>query len=238
MTPLRPLSFHLLRTAAVPGVVFVTWLGACSASGGDSHYGEGEGPTETGSSGGANAGPPATTPGQQGTTDPSEQEVCGNGIDDNDNGYADENCGCEVGATQPCFVGDPAHAGKGVCTMGSQTCVTRSTSNEFTMNVWDECVGSGAPGFETCDGLDNDCNGSVDDGCSCEEGSTLDCSTACGPAQQVCVGGAWTACNAKQPSPEVCDGEDNDCNGMVDEWVTQSCSSACGTGKRICVLGV
>ncbi len=203
MALFHPLSFKPLRAPALASLAFVGLLGACSASGGDPDYGQGEGTAGAPHSEDANSGPSGTTPGPRDTTEPSEQEVCGNGIDDDGDGLVDEGCGCEVGTTQPCFVGDPAHAGKGICAMGSQTCVTRSTSNEFTMNVWDECVGSGSPGFEICDGLDNDCNGSVDDGCSCEEGSTIDCSTACGPAQQVCVGGTWTACNAKQPSPEV-----------------------------------
>jgi len=39
-------------------------------------------------------------------------------------------------------------------------------------------------------------------------------------------------------STEVCDGEDNDCDGEVDEDIYQECSNACGTGSAICVDGI
>lgn len=41
---------------------------------------------------------------------------------------------------------------------------------------------------------------------------------ACQPGTQTCVAGSWGACEgAKGPSPETCDGVDNDCNGKVDD---------------------
>ena len=36
---------------------------------------------------------------------------------------------------------------------------------------------------------------------------------------------------------EVCDGEDNDCDGMVDEDLTRSCGTDCGTGVETCNMG-
>jgi len=38
-------------------------------------------------------------------------------------------------------------------------------------------------------------------------------------------------------SSEICDGEDNDCDGEVDEGLTQECASACGSGTEVCVNG-
>ena len=53
---------------------------------------------------------------------------------------------------------------------------------------------------EICDGLDNDGDGSVDDGCSCASGETQECHpSATGPAegcawgQQTCASGDWGA---------------------------------------------
>ncbi len=42
---------------------------------------------------------------------------------------------------------------------------------------------------------------------------------------------------ADNSSQEVCDGEDNDCDGDVDEGLFQECASACGSGTEVCVDG-
>ncbi len=34
---------------------------------------------------------------------------------------------------------------------------------------------------------------------------------------KTCSGDAWGACQADTPAQEVCDGEDNDCDGEIDE---------------------
>ncbi|MEZ4399658.1 MAG: MopE-related protein [Kofleriaceae bacterium] len=79
-------------------------------------------------------------------------------------------------------------------------------------------AGAGLPGVETCNGLDDDCDGTVD------EGPLPLVGTECAPAAGVCVPGLW-ACTAGQlvcgaPSsgqPEVCNGVDDDCDAQVDE---------------------
>jgi hypothetical protein len=95
------------------------------------------------------------------------EELCGddgegNGLDDDCNGSVDESCSCPAtGVTRSCFEGEPDQQGVGTCADGVMTC------SEFL--TWGECVGGQPPEEESCDGADNDCDGTVDDGLSgCE----------------------------------------------------------------------
>jgi hypothetical protein len=75
----------------------------------------------------------------------------------------------------------------------------------------------GAP--ETCDGVDQDCNGAVDDGFdTCGIGG-------CARVVFNCIDGAPQTCEPGTPSQEICDGVDNDCDGVVDGM--PDCAAAC-----------
>jgi hypothetical protein len=95
-----------------------------------------------------------------------------------------------------------------------------------------QCVAQQAASTETCNGLDDDCDGLVDeDGVcnppSCVTGQTRSCydgpatsagKGSCKAGLQTCSGGLWGDCVGQVlPTPEVCNGRDDDCSGVVDD---------------------
>ena len=111
-------------------------------------------------------------------------------------------------------------------------------------------------GLESCDGTDNDCDGSVDEyvNCGCVNGDKVPCGANVGDCYdgwQTCTNGMWGECDAPTPQPEVCDYHDNDCDGLTDEdfdltsdldncaYCGLTCSVANGTAgcvESVCVV--
>lgn len=145
---------------------------------------------------------------------------------------------CMDGQTQTCFTGDPKTLDVGLCKAGTQTCAN---------GMFGPCVGEVTATNETCNGLDDDCNGVVDDGCQCINGQTQPCYTGpmgtqgvgpCKSGTQTCANGMWGACSGDvTPVAEACDNIDNDCNGQTDDG-NPGGNVMCTTGNPgVCASG-
>ncbi|MFT3764893.1 MAG: MopE-related protein [Minicystis sp.] len=165
-------------------------------------------------------------------------EIC-DGKDNDCNGQTDEGfdvttdakncgaCGNDCGALYPHAAGVCA---SGVCAFGSCLAGYFDLDGNAQNGCEYACTVTNG-GVEICDGKDNDCNGVADDGTLAGVGDPCGTSSVgeCKLGAQVCKGGALMCVGAIDPATELCDGHDNNCNGMTDE----GCPVVAAADKRL-----
>ena len=173
---------------------------------------------------------------------PAQQEVCGNGKDDNCNGQTDEAGGSACVSFYADADGDGYGAGAPVCLCTADAIHTVTKSGDC-----DDANAAVNPGAtEACNGVDDNCDGVTDgqDSAGCTQfypdadkdgyGNSLlgACLCAADAAHPVSVGGDCDDTNAAVSlgSPEICDGVDNNCNGLTDEANATGCKTAYADG--------
>jgi len=169
-------------------------------------------------------------------------EQC-NGLDDDCDGDVDEDL------TRTC---------SSLCGTGTESCV---------MGSWDASTcDAPIPATETCNNVDDDCNGVIDDGnpeggerCIPSDDGTYTVvpdgepvpggdGEICVPGRVRCVGGELRCLGAASSTREVCNCQDDDCDGEVDETgagdicpggacIDCNCVSPCDPGEFRCPAG-
>ncbi|MFI5307185.1 MAG: MopE-related protein [Polyangiales bacterium] len=123
---------------------------------------------------------------------------------------------------ETCYDGPAGTVDVGLCKAGQRACVG---------GIFTQCLGQVLPADETCNGKDDNCDGTVD------EIPMADCQTQmpglCDTGLLTCRG-TYAICEpASPPVDEVCNGKDDDCDGKTDEVAGTPCYPAGAAGCTV-----
>lgn len=155
------------------------------------------------------AGGPTCTPTAE------DDETC-NRVDDDCNGTVDED-----------YLAEPTNCGLGSCQATGETSCVNGT-------VVDSCAANSPTGMDAvCNGIDDDCDGRIDEG-FVSESTTCGAGVCARSGSTSCVAGAVVnSCQAGMPTSAtdtVCNGLDDDCDGSLDEEFAPT-TTVCGVGQ-------
>jgi hypothetical protein len=119
---------------------------------------------------------------------PGPAEICDVlTVDEDCDGLRNEGCNCVNGSSRSCTVSGAV----GVCREGMQSCVNGNWAQP--------CVAIQQPRAEQCNGLDDDCDGTVDDHCPCSRNT--DCPTGEGCGSDGLCYPAYRRCTSNSACP-------------------------------------